>query len=43
MDIGSVLGLEQLATHHVPLSEAPDAYRMFRDKADGCVKVVLEP
>ena len=43
LEDGDVLGLGQLATHHVPLSEAPDAYRMFRDKADGCVKVVLEP
>ena len=38
-----VLGLESFATHHVPLSDAPDAYRMFRDKADGCIKVVLQP
>ncbi|WP_109472841.1 zinc-dependent alcohol dehydrogenase [Ornithinimicrobium cavernae] len=38
-----VLGLESLATHHLPLEEAPEAYRMFRDKTDGCVKVVLRP
>lgn len=38
-----VLGLESLATHHVPLEEAPDAYRMFREKRDGCIKVVLRP
>ena len=30
-------------THIVPLRQAPDAYRMFLDKADGCVKVVLRP
>jgi threonine dehydrogenase-like Zn-dependent dehydrogenase len=30
-------------THRVPLDEAPDAYRMFRDKQDGCIKVVLKP
>jgi threonine dehydrogenase-like Zn-dependent dehydrogenase len=30
-------------THHVPLSQAPDAYRMFRDKKDGCIKVVIHP
>jgi threonine dehydrogenase-like Zn-dependent dehydrogenase len=30
-------------SHHVPLDEAPSAYRMFRDKADGCTKVVMRP
>jgi threonine dehydrogenase-like Zn-dependent dehydrogenase len=32
-----------IITHTPPLSEAPDAYKMFRDKKDGCVKVVLKP
>ena len=40
---GDVLGLEGLATHHVPLTDAPEAYRTFRDKADGCIKVVMQP
>ena len=35
--------LERLATHHLPLDDAPDAYAMFRDKDDGWVKVVLHP
>jgi len=26
-----------------PLSAAPEAYRMFRDKTDDCVKVVMDP
>ncbi len=30
-------------THELPLAEAPRAYRMFRDKQDGCEKVVLNP
>jgi threonine dehydrogenase-like Zn-dependent dehydrogenase len=30
-------------THRLPLAEAPDAYRTFRDKKDGCIKVVLTP
>jgi len=30
-------------THRVPLEEAPEAYRAFRDKEDGCIKVVLKP
>jgi threonine dehydrogenase-like Zn-dependent dehydrogenase len=40
---GDVLGLETLATHRVPLEQAPEMYRTFRDKADGCLKVVLQP
>lgn len=38
-----VLGVEDLATHHLPLPEAPEAYRMFQAKDDGCLKVVLQP
>jgi threonine dehydrogenase-like Zn-dependent dehydrogenase len=30
-------------THRVNLEEAPAAYRKFRDKEDGCIKVVLRP
>ena len=30
-------------THRLPLSEAPGAYKTFRDKEDGCIKVVLTP
>jgi len=30
-------------THTKPLQEGPDMYRTFRDKDDGCVKVVLKP
>jgi threonine dehydrogenase-like Zn-dependent dehydrogenase len=30
-------------THRLPLDEAPRAYQAFRDKADGCIKVVLTP
>jgi threonine dehydrogenase-like Zn-dependent dehydrogenase len=32
-----------IITHRMPLEEAPEAYRMFRDKQDACVKVVLRP
>ena len=38
-----VLGLESLATHHVSLDDAPEAYKMFQEKKDGCLKVVLKP
>jgi threonine dehydrogenase-like Zn-dependent dehydrogenase len=37
------LGVDDLATHRMPLQDAPRAYEMFRDKTDGCVKVVLDP
>ncbi|GHF19662.1 glutathione-dependent formaldehyde dehydrogenase [Amycolatopsis deserti] len=30
-------------THRMKLGDAPKAYRMFRDKKDGCEKVVLTP
>ena len=33
----------QFATHHLPLEQAPHGYEIFRDKADGCIKVVLQP
>jgi threonine dehydrogenase-like Zn-dependent dehydrogenase len=38
-----VLGVETFATHHLPLEDAPSAYRTFRDKEDGMVKVVFTP
>ena len=37
------LGVDGFATHHVPLTEAPDAYKMFQEKRDGAVKVVFQP
>ncbi|WP_149538920.1 zinc-dependent alcohol dehydrogenase [Siccirubricoccus phaeus] len=30
-------------THTVPLERGPEMYKTFRDKQDGCVKVVLKP
>lgn len=30
-------------THRVKLQDAPAAYKTFRDKRDGCIKVVLQP
>src|SRR3954452_9897361 len=30
-------------THEVGLDDGPDMYRTFRDKEDGCIKVVLKP
>lgn len=37
------LGVDSFATHRLPLSSAPEAYRMFQAKDDGAVKVVLDP
>jgi threonine dehydrogenase-like Zn-dependent dehydrogenase len=30
-------------THTVPIEQGPDMYKTFRDKDDGCIKVVLKP
>lgn len=30
-------------THREPLSEGPSLYKTFRDKKDGCIKVVMTP
>jgi threonine dehydrogenase-like Zn-dependent dehydrogenase len=30
-------------THTTPLEDGPAMYKTFRDKADGCIKVVLKP
>jgi hypothetical protein len=32
-----------VVTHRLRLEDAPRAYRMFRDKQDSCIKVVLKP
>jgi threonine dehydrogenase-like Zn-dependent dehydrogenase len=30
-------------THVLPIEKGPDAYKTFREKQDGCIKVVLKP
>ncbi|MFE7444876.1 zinc-dependent alcohol dehydrogenase [Streptomyces chartreusis] len=37
------LGVDDFATHRVPLSDAPHAYEMFQQKQDGAVKVLMKP
>ena len=37
------LATEHLATHVMPLAEAPKGYDMFKEKQDGCVRAVFEP
>jgi threonine dehydrogenase-like Zn-dependent dehydrogenase len=36
-------GVETLASHRGGLEEAPEMYRLFQKKLDGCMKVVLTP
>lgn len=42
-DDADPLGVEDLATHRLPLEEAPNGYDIFQKKQDGAVKVVLQP
>jgi threonine dehydrogenase-like Zn-dependent dehydrogenase len=37
------LAVNDLVTHTVPLDQAPEMYRTFQEKRDGCIKVVLTP
>ena len=40
---GDPLGAESFASHHLPLDDAPAAYKLFQEKEDNCFKVVLQP
>jgi threonine dehydrogenase-like Zn-dependent dehydrogenase len=40
---GDPLGVDEFATHRLPLSEAPQAYETFQKKQDGAVKIVFRP
>jgi threonine dehydrogenase-like Zn-dependent dehydrogenase len=42
-DDSDPLGVEDFATHHVPLDEAPHAYEIFQKKEDGAFKILLKP
>ena len=37
------LGVDDFATHRLPLEQAPHAYDIFQRKAEGAVKIVLQP
>jgi threonine dehydrogenase-like Zn-dependent dehydrogenase len=41
-DVQDPLGVTDLVTHRVPIDEAPHMYDVFKNKEDGCVKVVLD-
>ena len=42
-DPSDPLGVTDLVTHRTSLENAPAMYDLFKNKEDGCIKVVLEP
>ena len=42
-DDGDPLGAEDLATHKLPLDQAPHAYEIFQRKEEGAIKILLQP
>jgi len=42
-DTADPLGVEDLATHELPLEEAPHGYEIFQKKQDNAIKVLLQP
>jgi threonine dehydrogenase-like Zn-dependent dehydrogenase len=42
-DPADPLGVTDLVTHRVALEQGPEMYDLFKNKEDGCIKVVLEP
>ncbi len=37
------LGVDDFATHRLPLADAAEAYKIFQKKQDGAIKIVLHP
>ena len=37
------LGVDDFATHRLPLEQAPHAYDIFHRKAEGAIKIMLKP
>jgi threonine dehydrogenase-like Zn-dependent dehydrogenase len=40
---GDPLGVDEFASHRLPLDQGPEAYKKFQQKQDGFVKVLLRP
>jgi threonine dehydrogenase-like Zn-dependent dehydrogenase len=40
---GDPLGVDDFATHRLPLDDAPQAYKTFQEKSDGAIKILLQP
>jgi threonine dehydrogenase-like Zn-dependent dehydrogenase len=43
LDDDDTLGVDDFATHRLPLAQAPQAYATFQKKQDGAVKILLKP
>lgn len=43
LDDADPLGTEDMASHYLPLADAPRGYEIFQKKGEGCTKVILEP
>lgn len=43
LEEGDTFGVEEFATHRMPLEEAAHAYDIFQKKEDGAIKIVLKP
>ena len=43
LDVADPLGTEDLATHILPLEQAPHGYEIFQKKQDRCIKALLTP
>jgi len=43
LEDGDPLGVDDFATHRLPLDSAPEAYETFQKKQDGAIKIVLQP
>ena len=37
------LGVDDFATHRIPLADAPEAYATFQKKQDGMIKTLIQP
>lgn len=40
---GETFGVDDFATHHMKLEDAPHAYDIFQKKEDGAFKIILQP
>ncbi|PLR98761.1 zinc-dependent alcohol dehydrogenase [Bacillus sp. T33-2] len=43
MVVNGEINPTEIITHRLPLEEAPHAYKIFNDRQDNCIKVVLKP
>jgi threonine dehydrogenase-like Zn-dependent dehydrogenase len=43
IDDADPLGVRDLATHRLPLDQAPHGYEIFQKKSDGAIKILLQP